>query len=64
MSLSKDFLWGGATAANQFEGGAFEDGAGLCTADVMTNGAHGVPRQVTWEKPDGEKGLFAIMLPQ
>ena len=56
MSLSKDFLWGGATAANQFEGGAFEDGAGLCTADVMTNGAHGVPRQVTWEKPDGEKG--------
>ena len=23
------FLWGGATAANQFEGGAFEGGKGL-----------------------------------
>lgn len=25
----KDFLWGGATAAHQFEGGYLEDGKGL-----------------------------------
>lgn len=29
-----DFLWGGATAANQFEGGWKEGGKGLSTADV------------------------------
>ena len=29
-----DFLWGGATAANQFEGGWNEGGKGLSTADV------------------------------
>ena len=27
--LKKDFLWGGATAANQFEGGYQEGGRGL-----------------------------------
>jgi 6-phospho-beta-glucosidase len=56
MPFSNDFLWGGATAANQYEGGVFEDGAGLSTADVMTNGSHGVPRQVTWQKADGTTG--------
>jgi len=56
MSLPKDFLWGGATAANQYEGGVFEGGAGLSTGDIMTNGAFGVPRQVPWEKEDGETG--------
>ena len=29
-----DFLWGGATAANQFEGGWNEGGKGLSTAAV------------------------------
>ena len=53
MGFSSDFLWGGATAANQYEGGVFEGGAGLSTADVMTNGAHKVPRQVTFRMPDG-----------
>ena len=56
MTFSKDFLWGGATASNQFEGGVFEGGAGLSTADVMTNGSHTVRRQVTWKKPDGTTG--------
>ena len=56
MALSSDFLWGGATAANQYEGGVFEGGAGLSTADVMTNGSHSVRRQVTWMKPDGTSG--------
>lgn len=56
MTFSKDFLWGGATAANQYEGGVFEGGAGLSTADVMTNGSHTVRRQVTWKKADGTTG--------
>ena len=56
MGFAKDFLGGGATAANQYEGGVHEGGAGLSTADVMTNGSHTVRRQVTWVKPDGETG--------
>ena len=56
MGFRKDFLWGGATAANQYEGGVHEGGAGLATGDVMTNGSHTVRRQVTWRKPDGTTG--------
>lgn len=29
------FLWGGATAANQYEGAWNEDGKGLSTAEVV-----------------------------
>ena len=39
MSLPKDFLWGGAVAANQCEGAYREDGKGLNIADVMTIGS-------------------------
>ncbi|MDN6721640.1 MAG: family 1 glycosylhydrolase, partial [Staphylococcus equorum] len=45
--LPKDFLWGGALAANQFEGGYDKDGKGLSVIDVMTNGEHGKPREIT-----------------
>lgn len=38
MSLSKDFLWGGATAANQCEGGWQEGGKGLGLIDVVPYG--------------------------
>lgn len=38
MSFRKDFLWGGATAANQFEGAFLEDGRGLSNADVLPYG--------------------------
>lgn len=38
MSFRKDFLWGGATAANQFEGAAFEGGRGLANVDLMPAG--------------------------
>lgn len=38
MSLSKDFLWGGATAANQTEGGILEGGRGLSNIDVLPYG--------------------------
>ncbi len=43
----ENFLWGGATAANQYEGGAFEGGKGLSVPDVMTGGTKTTPRHVT-----------------
>ena len=33
--LPNDFLWGGALAANQFEGGYDQGGKGLSVIDVM-----------------------------
>lgn len=45
--LRKDFLWGGAVAAHQLEGGWQEGGKGVSVADVMTVGAHGVAREIT-----------------
>ncbi|WP_019911907.1 glycoside hydrolase family 1 protein [Paenibacillus sp. HW567] len=41
------FLWGGATAANQLEGGYKEGGKGLSTADVITAGTHTTRRRIT-----------------
>ena len=38
MGFPKDFLWGGASAANQYEGGAFEGGRGLANVDVCPAG--------------------------
>ncbi|MGL9728672.1 6-phospho-beta-glucosidase [Enterococcus sp. DIV0756] len=38
MGFSKDFLWGGAVAANQVEGGVLEDGRGLSNIDVLPFG--------------------------
>lgn len=38
--LSKDFLWGGATAANQCEGGYLEGKKGIGTVDVIPWGEH------------------------
>ncbi|MBS5951109.1 MAG: glycoside hydrolase family 1 protein [Clostridium sp.] len=55
MTLPKNFLWGGATAANQFEGGYREGGKGLSTADVMTGGTHTTPRRIT---PKLEEGTY------
>ena len=47
MGFRKDFLWGGATAANQFEGGYQEGGKGPSCADMLTNGTGSSPRQIT-----------------
>ncbi len=38
MALSKNFLWGGATAANQAEGGVLEGGRGLSNVDLLPTG--------------------------
>lgn len=45
--LRKDFLWGGATAANQFEGAWNVDGKGPSVSDMCTNGSNKVPKWVT-----------------
>jgi 6-phospho-beta-glucosidase len=45
--MKKDFLWGGALAAHQFEGGWNAGGKGPNVIDVMTAGAHGVAREIT-----------------
>ncbi len=37
----KDFLWGGAVAANQLEGAYNEDGKGLSIQDVLPHGVRG-----------------------
>lgn len=37
--MQKDFLWGGATAANQVEGGYLEGGKGLTSVDLIPHGA-------------------------
>ncbi len=47
MSFPKGFLWGGATAANQFEGGWNEDGKGDSVCDHMTGGTVSEPRYFT-----------------
>ena len=51
MPFPKGFLWGGAVAAHQLEGGWQEGGKGVSVADVMTVGGPG--------KPEGlEKGYY------
>ena len=39
MAFPKDFLWGGAIAANQAEGAYLEDGKGLTTVDMIPHGS-------------------------
>lgn len=61
MAFPKNFLWGGATAANQYEGGYLEGGKGLNTSDVLTAGSHTVPRRITWKNPKtGETGYTGM----
>lgn len=55
--MPKDFYWGGASAANQYEGGYNEGGKGLNAIDVLTNGSATEPRKVTWKTNDGKTGV-------
>ncbi len=52
-TFSKDFLWGGATAANQFEGGWNAGGKGIAVPDLCTNGSHTTPKRFTHEIEEG-----------
>lgn len=52
--LPEDFLWGGAVAANQIEGGWREGHKGTSIMDVMTAGSHNVMRKITDGVEEGE----------
>lgn len=56
MKASDGFLWGGATASFQFEGGYKEGGKGLSTHDFETDGSQENPRGVTYVTTDGQRG--------
>ncbi len=47
------FLWGGATAANQYEGGYPDSGRGLGILDCATRGSKDLQRYVTYKTNDG-----------
>ena len=51
--MQKDFLWGGAVAAHQLEGGWDADGKGPCVIDVLTAGRAGVPREIHEDVREG-----------
>ncbi|PRR82225.1 glycoside hydrolase family 1 protein [Clostridium vincentii] len=57
MTFKKDFLWGGAVAANQCEGAYNEDGKGLSTQDVAPRGIVG---PITEEPTDDNMKLIGI----
>ena len=55
MTFRKDFLWGGAVAANQCEGAWNVDGKGVSCPDICTGGSHTVSKRIT---PEIEEGTF------
>lgn len=62
-SFPNDFLWGGATAANQLEGAWNVDGKGISVADCCTRGTVDKPRMVTYKDKDGNihaKEMFGL----
>ena len=59
----KDFLWGGATAANQYEGGWNEGGRGMTESDCSSSGSIKSLRSVTYRMPDGTAGSCPMFAP-
>ena len=55
----KNFFWGGATAANQYEGGWNEGGRGPAMTDVTTGATKDTPRYMTYVLPDGSTGKYS-----
>ena len=58
MAFPEGFLWGGATAANQVEGGWNEGGRGPAMTDVTTGGTVSTPRLITYLDADGNPGTL------
>ncbi len=52
-TFREGFLWGGATAANQFEGGWNEGGKGIAIPDLCTNGTHTTSKRFTEKLEEG-----------
>lgn len=59
MAFPDNFLWGGATAANQCEGAWNVGGKGIAISDVSTAGSKTKPRYTTYIMPDGTQGTAA-----
>ncbi len=55
MAFPNGFLWGGAVAANQCEGGYLEGGKGLSDADMLKGGNVSTPRKFS---PVIEEGVY------
>ncbi len=55
MAFREGFLWGGAVAANQCEGGYLEGGKGLSCADMLKGGSVSKPRMFS---PVIEEGVY------
>ena len=55
MAFPKNFLWGGALAANQYEGGYLDGGKGLSVPDMLLGGDVNTPRTFC---PKIEDGVF------
>lgn len=55
MSFPKKFYWGGATAANQLEGGWREGGKGISISDICTGGTAVKSKRIT---PVLEEGIY------
>ncbi|MBQ6488838.1 MAG: family 1 glycosylhydrolase [Solobacterium sp.] len=58
MSFPENFLWGGAVAANQWEGGWNIGGRGPAMTDVTTGGTVNTPRLITYIDKDGNHGTL------
>lgn len=52
-TISEEFLWGGAIAANQCEGAWNLDGKGVSVSDMCTNGSQTSPKRITREFEEG-----------
>ena len=63
MAFPKEFLWGGATAANQCEGAWNVDGRGPAETDMTTGGTAKTPRLHTYIMPDGTTGAVPMWQP-
>ena len=55
MKFPENFLWGGATAANQCEGAWDVDGKGVSCSDICTGGKFGQSKMIT---PVLQEGTF------
>lgn len=66
--LDKDFLWGGASAANQMEGGYDLDGRGMSIADVFMfyekKERHLAKKELTIEEIKNLKKIKVIIFPK
>lgn len=63
MSFPKGFYWGGATAANQCEGGYGLDGKGKISSDFLLAGSAKSPRLITYIDKEGNKGKISGFQP-